>query len=52
MYNTVGICLKSHVYNSDNCDVYFNYAEKVFPFQVTNQFLTQKLHLNCKLPQC
>ena len=27
--------------------------KKVFPFQVTYQFLTQKLHLNRKLPlQC
>jgi len=26
--------------------------KKVFPFQVTHQFLTQKLHLNRSLPQC
>jgi len=26
--------------------------KKVFPLQVTHQFLTQKLHLNHKLPQC
>jgi len=35
MYNTVGLsqqfawCL---MYNSDNCDVYFNYAEKSLAF--------------------
>jgi len=28
------------------------FPASVFPFQKTHQFLTQKLHLNRKLPQC
>ena len=35
MYNTVGLSQHfawSLTYNSDNCDVYFNYAEKSLSF--------------------
>ena len=35
MYNTIGLSqqfAQSLTYNSDNCDVYLNYAEKSLPF--------------------
>ena len=35
MYNTIGLSQQSAcslTYNSDNCDVYFNYAEKSLSF--------------------
>ena len=45
MYNTVGLSQHfawSLTYNSDNCDVYFNYAEKSLSFSsYTSIFYTE-----------
>jgi len=45
MYNTVGLSQQfawSLTYNSDNCDVYFNYAEKSLSFSsYTSIFYTE-----------
>ena len=57
MYNTVGPALVSNLPEVSRTIVttvmyILTMLKKVFRFQVTHQFLTQKLHLNCKLPQC
>jgi len=57
MYSTIGPALVSNLPEVSRTIVttvmyILTMLKNLFPFQVTHQFLTQKLHLNRKLPQC